>query len=34
MLRAAATRDEHRFDVLRKWTREHLQRDDGLLAWR
>ena len=34
MLLAVATGDEKRFDVLWRWTREHMQRDDGLLAWR
>jgi endoglucanase len=34
MLLAVATRDEKRFDVLWRWTRAHLLRDDGLLAWR
>jgi endoglucanase len=34
MLLAAATRDEARFARVWRWTREHLQRRDGLLAWR
>jgi endoglucanase len=34
LLLAAATRDEQRFEALWRWTRENLQRDDGLLAWR
>jgi endoglucanase len=33
MLVAAATGDEERFDRVWSWTREHLQRPDGLLAW-
>jgi endoglucanase len=33
MLLAVATHDEDRFDRIWGWTREHLQRDDGLLAW-
>ncbi|HET8953396.1 MAG TPA: glycosyl hydrolase family 8, partial [Solirubrobacteraceae bacterium] len=34
MLLAAATRDERRFARVWRWTRTHLQRRDGLLAWR
>ena len=34
MLIAVATDDEQRFDRVWRWTREHLQRDDGLLSWR
>jgi endo-1,4-beta-D-glucanase Y len=34
MLLAAATRDETRFGRVWRWTRTHLQRGDGLLAWR
>jgi endoglucanase len=34
MLLAAATRDEDRFAQVWRWTRQHLQRRDGLLAWR
>jgi len=33
MLLAAATGDERRFDRVWRWTRVHLQRGDGLLAW-
>jgi endo-1,4-beta-D-glucanase Y len=34
MLLAAAIGDRTRFDRVWGWTRAHLQRDDGLLAWR
>jgi endoglucanase len=34
MLLAAATGDEERFARVWGWTRSHLQRRDGLLAWR
>jgi endoglucanase len=34
MLLAAAIGDRARFDRVWGWTRTHLQRDDGLLAWR
>lgn len=34
MLIAAAVDDRATFDALWAWTREHLRRDDGLLAWR
>jgi endoglucanase len=34
MLLAAADGDERRFELVWTWTREHLQRDDGLLSWR
>ena len=34
MLIAAGVDDRATFDALWAWTREHLQRDDGLLAWR
>ena len=34
LLLAAATRDEERFARVWRWTRAHLQRRDGLLAWR
>ena len=34
MLLAAAIGDRARFDPVWGWTRAHLQRDDGLLAWR
>jgi endoglucanase len=34
MLLAVAHRDETRFDRVWTWTREHLRRPDGLLAWR
>lgn len=33
MLLAAASGDERRFDRVWRWTRAHLQRGDGLLAW-
>ena len=33
MLLAVAQDDEERFDRVWTWTREHLRRDDGLLAW-
>lgn len=34
MLIAVALDDRSTFDRIWSWTREHLQRDDGLLAWR
>ena len=34
MLMAVALGDEDRFRHVWSWTDEHLQRDDGLLAWR
>lgn len=34
MLVAVALEDRERFDAIWSWTRTHLQRDDGLLAWR
>jgi endoglucanase len=34
MLTAVALDDEERFRRIWAWTDEHLQRDDGLLAWR
>ncbi len=34
MLMAVAVGDEGRFRQIWSWTDEHLQRDDGLLAWR
>jgi endoglucanase len=34
LLVAAAVGDEGRFDAVWSWTRDHLQRDDGLFAWR
>jgi endoglucanase len=34
MLTAVALGDEERFRRIWAWTDEHLQRDDGLLAWR
>jgi endoglucanase len=34
MLVAAGTGDERRFDRVWGWTRKHLRRSDGLLAWR
>jgi endo-1,4-beta-D-glucanase Y len=34
MLLAAAARDRRRFATIWRWTRENLQRPDGLLAWR
>ena len=34
MLIAVALGDRQRFDVVWTWTREHLQRPDGLLSWR
>ena len=34
MLMAVALGDEERFRQIWSWTDEHLQRDDGLLAWR
>jgi endoglucanase len=34
MLLAVAERDEERFASVWEWTREHLQRPDGLLSWR
>jgi endo-1,4-beta-D-glucanase Y len=34
MLIAAADSDRERFDRVWAWTREHLRRPDGLLAWR
>jgi endoglucanase len=34
LLLAAAADDERRFDRVWRWTDEHLQRPDGLLAWR
>jgi endo-1,4-beta-D-glucanase Y len=34
MLLAAARGDRERFDRVWEWTRSHLQRDDGSLAWR
>jgi endoglucanase len=34
MLLAVAIGDRKRFEVVWKWTREHLQGSDGLLAWR
>lgn len=34
MLVAVALEDRDRFDAIWSWTQEHLQRDDGLLAWR
>jgi endoglucanase len=34
LLLAAAERDEERFARVWTWTREHLRRPDGLLAWR
>jgi endoglucanase len=34
MLMAVAIGDEERFRQIWSWTDEHLQRDDGLLAWR
>jgi endo-1,4-beta-D-glucanase Y len=34
MLIAAADGDRERFDRIWAWTREHLRRPDGLLAWR
>jgi endoglucanase len=34
MLLAVAERDEERFDQVWTWTRDHLQREDGLLSWR
>jgi endoglucanase len=33
LLLAAAIEDQQRFDQVWSWTRAHLQRDDGLLAW-
>jgi endoglucanase len=33
LLVSALTGDEARFDRTWRWTRAHLQRDDGLLAW-
>jgi endoglucanase len=33
MLLAVAERDEERFERVWTWTREHLRRPDGLLAW-
>jgi endoglucanase len=33
MLLAAATGDRRRFATVWRWTRRHLQRDDGLLSW-
>lgn len=34
MLLAVAERDEESFGRVWTWTREHLQREDGLLSWR
>ena len=34
LLVAAATDDRERFGAVWDWTRENLQRDDGLFAWR
>jgi endoglucanase len=34
MLMAIATHDRERFETVWRWTREHLQRDDGLLSHR
>lgn len=34
MFVAVALEDRARFDAVWAWTREHLQREDGLLAWR
>ena len=34
MLRAVYSGDRSAFDQVWTWTREHLQRDDGLLSWR
>jgi endoglucanase len=34
MLLAVAIGDERRFDLAWTWARDHLQRPDGLLAWR
>ncbi|MEN3318149.1 MAG: endoglucanase [Mycobacterium sp.] len=34
MLIAVAVGDENRFRLIWKWTKTHLRRDDGLLAWR
>jgi endo-1,4-beta-D-glucanase Y len=34
MLLTAAIGDSERFDLVWTWTRTHLQRQDGLLAWR
>jgi endoglucanase len=34
LLIAAGTGDEGRFEQVWAWTRDHLQRDDGLFAWR
>lgn len=34
LLIAAGTGDEDRFEQVWAWTRDHLQRDDGLFAWR
>jgi endo-1,4-beta-D-glucanase Y len=34
LLLAASVGDERRFARVWRWTREHLQRPDGLLAWR
>ncbi len=34
MLIALGAGDEESFDAIWSWTREHLQRPDGLLAWR
>jgi endo-1,4-beta-D-glucanase Y len=33
LLMAVATGDRRRFDTVWRWTRAHLQRGDGLLAW-
>ena len=33
LLVAVAEGDEERFDRVWRWTREHLQREDGLLSW-
>ncbi|HEU5083909.1 MAG TPA: glycosyl hydrolase family 8 [Acidimicrobiales bacterium] len=34
MFVAVALEDRERFDAVWGWTKEHLQREDGLLAWR
>ena len=34
MFVAVAIEDRARFDAVWAWTKEHLQREDGLLAWR
>ena len=34
LLLAVALRDQERFERVWRWTRDHLQRDDGLFSWR